>query len=59
MNKSEHLHIRISRDEKLRAEELAERYNCSVSKAVISAIAFAHELPDWMEVFIKKQDVDS
>jgi len=56
MNKEEHLHIRISREEKAKAEALAERFQCPVSKVVVDAIAFAYEVPDWMEVFIRKQD---
>jgi len=55
MIKDEHLHIRISRDEKSKAEILAKRFKCSVSIAVIDAIAFAYEMQEWMGLFIKRQ----
>jgi len=55
MIKDEHLHIRINREEKSKAETLAKRFNCSVSMAVIDAIAFAYEMQEWMGLFIKRQ----
>ncbi|TET81168.1 MAG: hypothetical protein E3J37_09660 [Anaerolineales bacterium] len=49
MNKTEHLHIRASREDKDKLATIAKRLGLNMSRALIVAIEFASESPEFPE----------